>query len=106
MQHGTKAMGPRIIPAITAGFLLAAGRLDHAIVNSLLMFAALHTGHAPFGYLEWAQTAGFAALGNIVGGVGLVTVLRILQVPHKVAEERANPALGVALNDKRRLDDD
>jgi len=105
MQHGTKSMGTRIVPAVTAGFLLAGGQLNHAIVNSLLMFSSLHSG-APFGYLEWARTAGFAALGNIIGGVGLVTLLRILQVPHKVIEERNNPAMGVPIGDKRRVDDD
>ena len=91
-------------PAVTAGFLLAGAKLNHAIVNSLLMFAALHS-HAGFGYLDWAKTAGFAAVGNIVGGVGLVTVLRVLQVPHKVAEERDNPAPGVPIGDNRRVDD-
>jgi formate/nitrite transporter FocA (FNT family) len=105
MQHGTKSMGTRLVPAVTAGFLLGGGKLNHAIVNSLLMFAALHS-HAPFGYLDCAKTAGFAAIGNIVGGVGLVTVLRVLQVPHKVKEERENPALGVPIGDGRRVDDD
>jgi formate/nitrite transporter FocA (FNT family) len=104
MQHGTKSTGTRLVPAVTAGFLLAGARLNHAIVNSLLMFAALHSG-APFGYLDWAKTAGFAALGNIVGGVGLVTVLRVLQVPHKVKEERENPAPGVPIGDTRRVDE-
>jgi len=103
MQHGTKSMGTRLVPAVTAGFLLAGARLNHAIVNSLLMFSALHSG-APFGYLDWAKTAGFAAIGNIVGGVGLVTVLRVLQVPHKVKEERDNPAMGVPIGDHRRVD--
>jgi len=106
MQHSGPSMAARIIPAITAAFLLAGGQLDHAIVNSLLMFAALHTGHAPFGYLDWAKTAGWAALGNLVGGVGLVTVLRLLQVPHKVKQERENPALGVPIGDDRRVDGD
>jgi formate-nitrite transporter family protein len=104
MQHGTKSTGTRLVPAVTAGFLLAGAKLNHAIVNSLLMFAALHS-HAPFGYLDWAKTAGFAAVGNIVGGVGLVTVLRVLQVPHKVKEERDKPALGVPMNDNRRVDE-
>jgi hypothetical protein len=32
-----------------------------------------------------------AAVGNLIGGLTLVTVLRLLQVPHKVlAERRAN----------------
>jgi formate/nitrite transporter FocA (FNT family) len=105
MQHGTKSMGTRLVPAVTAGFLLGGGKLNHAIVNSLLMFAALHS-HAPFGYLDYAKTAGFAAIGNVVGGVGLVTMLRVLQVPHKVKEERENPALGVPIGDDRRVDRD
>lgn len=105
MQHSSESMAAKIIPAVTCAFLLAGGQLDHAIVNSLLMFAALHTGHAPFGYVDWAKTAGWAALGNLLGGVGLVTVLRLLQVPHKVIEERRNPALGVPMGDDRRVDD-
>ncbi len=68
------------------------------------MFSALHTGHAPFGYVDWAQTAGWAALGNMVGGLGLVTVLRLFQVPHKVAKERRNPAPGVPIGDTRKVE--
>ena len=103
MQQGTSSVLARALPAITAGFLLAGAQLNHAIVNSLLMFAALHTGHAPFGYLQWAETAGWAALGNIVGGVGLVTALRALQVPHRLREEQRHPAVGVPLGDSRRV---
>jgi formate/nitrite transporter FocA (FNT family) len=105
MQHTTTSTGLRLVPAVTTGFLLAAAQLNHAVVNSLLMFAALHTGRAPFGYLEWAQTAGFAAVGNVVGGVVLVTLLRLFQSPHTVAEERDEPALGVPVGDERREDD-
>ena len=31
----------------------------------------------------------WSALGNLIGGVGLVTSIRLLRVPHRVAEERA-----------------
>jgi formate/nitrite transporter FocA (FNT family) len=92
MQHSTESMGVKLVPAVTTGFLLAGLQLNHAIVNSLLIFSGLHTGHAPYGYLQWAQTAGYAALGNMVGGVALVTLLRMLQVPHKVREAQRNPA--------------
>jgi len=104
MQHATTSDGVRLVPAVTGAFLLGGAQLNHAIVNSLLMFAALHTGHAPFGYLQWAQTAGLAAVGNIVGGVVLVTLLRVFQSPHTVRQERARPALGVPLGDTRRVD--
>ena len=103
MQHTTTSDGVRLVPAVTGGFLLAGAQLNHAVVNSLLMFAALHTGHAPFGYLEWAQTAGLAAAGNLVGGVGLVTLLRVFQSPHTIKHERARPALGVPMGDDRRV---
>lgn len=65
--------------AIGAAFLLAAAPLNHVIVASLEMFAALHSG-ATFGYGTWAVTAAWYTLGNVVGGVGLVTVLRLVQV--------------------------
>ena len=91
MQHSTDSTAVKVIPAVTGAFLLAGGQLNHAIVNSLLMFAALHTGHAPFGYVDWAQTAGWAALGNMVGGIGLVTVLRLFQVPEQGAQGAPQP---------------
>jgi formate/nitrite transporter FocA (FNT family) len=68
-----------LLAAIAAAFLLAAGSLNHAIVVSIEMFAALHAG-APFGYLDWLGILGWACLGNLVGGIGLVTVLRLIQV--------------------------
>lgn len=103
MQHSSDHVNARLTAAVGAGFLLGALKLNHAIVASLLIFAALETGHAPFGYLQWAETAGLAAAGNIVGGVVLVTLLRLFQVPHKVKEERANPAVGVPIGDDRRI---
>jgi formate-nitrite transporter family protein len=88
MQHGVESYGIKLVPAVTAGFLLAGGGLNHAVVGSLMSFAGLHTGVSPYGYLDWARSAGWAALGNIAGGVGLVTLLRLLQVPHRVRGER------------------
>jgi formate/nitrite transporter FocA (FNT family) len=87
MQHGTESDGVKLVPAVTMGFLLGAGKLNHAIVASLLTFAALHVG-APFGYYDWLKLFALGCLGNMVGGLGLVTLLRLLQVPHKVKAER------------------
>jgi formate-nitrite transporter family protein len=92
MQHATESTAVKLIPAVTTGFLLAGLQLNHAIVNSLLIFSGLHTGHTSYGYLDWAETAGWAALGNMIGGIALVTLLRMLQVPHKVREHAQNPA--------------
>ena len=79
MEHSSDSIGAKLIAAIVASFLLAAGSLNHVIVVSIEMFAALQS-HAPFGYADWAGMAAWAALGNIVGGIGLVTILRLVQV--------------------------
>jgi formate/nitrite transporter FocA (FNT family) len=87
LQHSTDSDGVRLIPAIVVGFLLGAGKVNHVIVGSLICFAALQVG-APFGYADWLGLFAFAALGNMIGGLGLVTLVRLLQVPHKVLAER------------------
>ena len=72
-------MPARLVAAFSAAFLLAAGSLFPAIVVSLVMFAALQVG-APFGYLDWLGVLAWSVLGNIVGGLGLITTLRLVQV--------------------------
>jgi formate/nitrite transporter FocA (FNT family) len=92
MDHSTESVPARLIAAVSVAFLLAAPPLNHSIVGSLEMFAALHA-HASFGYLAWAKVFGWAVLGNAVGGIGLVTVLRLVQVgPDKIQEERVDAA--------------
>ncbi len=79
MERGSKAEVGRLVAAVVAAFLLGAGKLTHAIVVSLLLFAGLQAG-APYGYLDWLGFLGWATLGNMVGGIGLITVLRLVQV--------------------------
>ena len=79
MERGATDMFGKVVAAIVAGFLLAAGELNHVIVVSLEIFAALHAG-APFGYADWAATAAWAALGNTIGGITFVTITRLIQV--------------------------
>lgn len=89
MDHSSNSVGARLVAAVTTAFLLAATPLNHAIIVSLEMFAALHA-HAPFGYADWLAVLGWSTLGNVVGGIGLVTVLRLVQVgKEKIEEERA-----------------
>jgi formate/nitrite transporter FocA (FNT family) len=87
MQSATDNLGVQLVPAILFGALLAGGQLFHSILDSLFMFAALHSG-APFGYLDWLGALGWSVLGNLIGGVGVVTFLRLIRVPGQLAEER------------------
>lgn len=91
MQRGTDSVPAKLVAAVAIAFLLAGGRLNHAIVVSLEMFAALHAS-APFGYADWLGMASWAALGNLVGGMALVTVMRLVQIGRTALEaERQRP---------------
>ncbi|MCZ7438779.1 formate/nitrite transporter family protein [Micromonospora sp. WMMC241] len=89
MQHATESLGVQLVPALLFGALLAGGQLFHSVLDSILMFSALVTGHAPFGYLDWLGALGWSVLGNVVGGVGLVAFLRLVRVEHRLLRERA-----------------
>jgi formate/nitrite transporter FocA (FNT family) len=91
MERGTESVPAKLVSAVSIAFVLAAAPLQHAIVISIEGFAALHAG-APFGYLDWLGAFGWAALGNAIGGIALVTVLRLIQVgPEEIRREQERP---------------
>ncbi len=52
------------------------------------------TGEADYGYLDWVRALGWSAFGNLVGGLVLVTGIRLLRIPHRVAESREQGQTG------------
>jgi formate/nitrite transporter FocA (FNT family) len=91
VERSTTSIPAKIVSAWAIAFVLAAAPLQHAIVISIEGFAALHAG-APFGYADWFASFLFAALGNAVGGLGLVTTLRLIQVGKgELLAERSRP---------------
>jgi formate/nitrite transporter FocA (FNT family) len=59
-------------------FIVGAGRFSHCIASSAEIVAAIMSGHLHFSnYFEWLLPA---TLGNIVGGVFMVSVLNYAQV--------------------------
>jgi formate/nitrite transporter FocA (FNT family) len=96
MERSTSSVPGKLAAAVSAAFLLGAGPVVHAVVNTLEMFGALQVG-APFGYLQAAKVLGLVTFGNALGGLGLVTVLRLVQVgAGTVTEERRRPETGEA----------
>ena len=89
MQHGTDSMPAKIVAAVAAAFLLAGLEMFHSILDSLLIFGALHTGDAPFGYLDWLTWFAYTLVGNVVGGLGLVTLLRLVRSKDRIELERS-----------------
>ena len=92
IDRGTQEMLAKIVVTIVTAFLLAAPPLNHSVVGALEMFAGLFTGESPYGWLDTAGAAGWAVLGNMVGGVGLVTVIRLIQVGAQPIEEEREAA--------------
>lgn len=90
MERSTDSVPGKLVAAVTAAFVLAAAPLNHVIVVSLEMFAGLQHG-APYGYLDWITVAGWYALGNLIGGLGLVTALRMIQISDRIDDERDKP---------------
>ncbi len=62
------------------GFLLGATHMNHVVVISIKMFAGLLIGDVGFSALDWALFSSFVVLGNLVGGLGFVTVVRFMQI--------------------------
>ncbi len=80
MERGATSEFGKLAAVSATAFLLAAGPLNHIIVVSIEMFVAIEAGAAAYGYADWARVAGWAVLGNMIGGLGLVTTLRLVQV--------------------------
>ena len=84
MQHGTDSVGVKIVPAVLLSFVLVAAGLFHSVLDSILMFAGLLSGGAPYTWGDWLGALGWSAFGNLVGGLVLVTGVRLVRVSHRV----------------------
>lgn len=92
MQHATESIGVRIVPAVMLSFVLVAAQLFHTVLDTVLMIGGKFAGEDGYGWSDVALGLGWSALGNVVGGLVLVTSVRLLRVPHRVAEERGAEA--------------
>ncbi|MCW2583839.1 MAG: Formate/nitrite transporter family protein [Klenkia sp.] len=93
MQHGTDSDGAKIVAAVAGAFLLAGLQLFHSVLDSLLVFAALHAG-APFGYADWLAWLWYTVLANMAGGLLVVTLLRLVRSKDLIVDERAEVDAG------------
>lgn len=87
MQHGTQSPVAQILAAVAVGFLLGGLQLWHSILDSLLIFGAIQVG-ADISYGQWLSWFGFTLLFNILGGLLLVTVPRLLRTKELIQRRR------------------
>ncbi|MFJ4219325.1 formate/nitrite transporter family protein [Curtobacterium luteum] len=78
MQQGTDSDPAKIVAAVIGGFLLSGLQLFHSILDSLLVFGAIQAG-ASISYGQWLGWFGYTLACNVLGGVVLVTALRLVR---------------------------
>lgn len=88
MRIGTGDDMARVVACVVIGFLVAGLGMFHSILDTLFIFGGIHAG-AEYGYGAWAVFFGWTALGNLVGGIGLTTTLRLVRSHERLAEWRA-----------------
>ena len=75
----------KVFAILAAGYTLFATNVSHAIVGSALIFVGFsHTSHSIADVARWV---GLATAGNLVGGVGLVTMFRTVQIWEKTRRQ-------------------
>jgi formate/nitrite transporter FocA (FNT family) len=70
----------RVFVSLIGGFVLIAPSLNHAVVGFGEIVFGMIAGTATATPGELARTFGLAVVGNLVGGVALVTATRLVQV--------------------------
>ena len=68
----------KLVVIWAAGYTLFASNVAHVVVGAALLFAGIgHTGHAWSELPPWLATV---TAGNLIGGLGFVTLFRLVQV--------------------------
>ena len=78
LLQAVESIGGRIALAYFVGFLLAVGPFDHVIVTALHVLLGILFG-APVGYAALGEVLVISTAGNLVGGIGLVTLSHVAQ---------------------------
>ena len=78
LLEAVNSVGARIALAYLVGFLLAVGPFDHVVVTVLHVFFGVLLG-AGVGWGDLGAVLAASTAGNVVGGLGLVTLSHVAQ---------------------------
>ncbi|MGB5952618.1 MAG: formate/nitrite transporter family protein [Ornithinimicrobium sp.] len=79
MQAGSDSQVATLAAALAGAFLLIGLGLFHSILDSVIIFGALHSGAEGVSYLNWLAWFWYVIIANVVGGLLLVTVPRLVR---------------------------
>lgn len=88
MQAGSTTEVGTLAAAVAGAVLLVGVGLFHSVLDSFIIFGALHLGADGVTYAGWLQWFWHVALFNVVGGLVLVTLPRLLRASTLVDSRR------------------
>ncbi|UVY83202.1 formate/nitrite transporter family protein [Brachybacterium sp. NBEC-018] len=74
--------------ALLSGFLVVGLGMLHGALNSVVIFAAMHAG-APIPYTQWLVWMCWVIPLNILGGLAIITLPRLVRTAELLRRERA-----------------
>lgn len=88
MQNGTEDDVAKIVAAVAIAFVIVGGGLLHSVLDTLVVFVAVHAGEPGVSLAAWLPWFGYVVLGNVVGGLLLTTLLRVVRSRERLAQWR------------------
>jgi formate-nitrite transporter family protein len=79
LTHAAERDSARIMIAMLVGFIIAISTMNHAVVAFGEMILPYIAGTTPASLGRIAATLGWGVIGNLIGGLGLVTINRLVQ---------------------------
>ncbi len=88
MQNGTDDDVAKVVAAVAIAFVIVGTGLLHSVLDTLIVFVAVHAGEPGASLGVWLPWFGWVVLGNIVGGLLLTTLLRIVRSRERLLQWR------------------
>lgn len=90
MRNGTDNDVAKVVASVAVAFLVAGLSMYHSVLDTLFIFGGIHAGGA-YGYGNWIVFFAWSVAGNVVGGLGVTTALRLLRSSERLQEWRTHP---------------
>ncbi|MDQ6716155.1 MAG: formate/nitrite transporter family protein [Actinomycetota bacterium] len=87
MHNGTDDDVAKSIATVAIAFVIAGTGVLHSVLDSLVMFGAILSGSPTVGYLDWLGFVWWVVLGNMAGGILLVTATRLVRSRDRLQEQ-------------------
>jgi formate-nitrite transporter family protein len=88
LAHAAESDVARVLLALAIGYLLAIATMNHAVVGFGEIMLPMIAGTASLGLTSAAAALAAGLLGNLVGGLGLETLSRLMQARGEPEAER------------------